>query len=88
MAGSVHHREPLLVGGGMDSLMEWASEGKPKEEGETERTLRYQIKHMIVCDERMLNASSRVAPQEFDSCPSSKLVGGRVFLCTETFPNR
>ena len=56
----------------MGSLREWASEGEPKEVGETERTLRYQIKHMIVCDERMLNTSSRVAPQEFDSCPSRK----------------
>ncbi len=63
----------------MGSLREWASEGEPKEVGETERTLRYQIKHMIVCDERMRYiASSRVAPQEIYSCPSNDWV--RSFL--------
>ena len=51
--GLVHRRELLLVGGGMDSLREWAFEGEPKEVSETERRLRYQIKHMMVCDERM-----------------------------------
>ena len=50
---SVHYRESPLVGSGMNSLREWALEGEPKEVGETERILRYQIKHMIVCDERM-----------------------------------
>lgn len=50
---SVHRRELPLVEGGMNSLREWAFEGEPKAVGETERRLRYQIKHMIVCDERM-----------------------------------
>ena len=53
VSGSVHHREPLLVEGGMGSLREWALEGEPKKVGETERMLRYQIEHMIVCDERV-----------------------------------
>ena len=51
--GLVHHREPLLVEGGMGSLEEWAFEGELKKVGETERRLRYQTKHMMVCDERM-----------------------------------
>lgn len=76
---SVHHRELPLVEGSMDNLREWAFEGEPKAVGETERTLRYQIKHMVVCDERMHNASSRVAPQEFGSCPSSKWLGEGFF---------
>lgn len=39
---------------GIKSEMEWASEGELKElVDETERRLRYQIKHMIVCDEWM-----------------------------------
>lgn len=50
---SVHHREPQLVEGGMSSLKEWASEGESKIVDETERILRYQTEHMIVCDERM-----------------------------------
>lgn len=54
----------------MDSLEEWASEGESKTVDETERRLRYQIRHMIVCDERIRKVSSRVAPQENDSCPS------------------
>lgn len=39
--------------GGMNGLEEWALEGEPKTVGKTERRLRYQIKHMLVCDERM-----------------------------------
>lgn len=54
----------------MNSLGEWASEGESKTVDETERTLRYQIKHMTVCNERIREVSSRVAPQENDSCPS------------------
>ena len=54
----------------MDSLEEWASEGESKRVDETERTLRYQIRHMTVCNERIREVSSRVAPQENDSCPS------------------
>lgn len=51
--------------------MEWALEGESKDGvDKTERRLRYQIKHMIVCDKRMQIASSRVAPQESYSCPS------------------
>lgn len=39
---------------GIESGKEWASEGKSKSGvDETERRLRYQIKHMIVCDKRM-----------------------------------
>lgn len=40
----------------MDSLVEWTSEGDSKlheQPEETERTLRYQIQHMMVCVERM-----------------------------------
>lgn len=65
----------------MDSLKEWASEGESKAVDETERRLRYQIEHMIVCDERIRKVSSRVAPQENDSCPSNGL--GQVFLCNK-----
>lgn len=40
------------------NLGEWASEGKSKAQvDETERILRYQIKHMTVCDERMYDYS-------------------------------
>lgn len=63
----------------MDSLREWASEGESNTVDETERTLRYQIGHMTVCDERIREVSSRVAPQESNSCPSNGL--GQVFLC-------
>ena len=43
---------------GVRSLGEWASEGKSKEQvDETERILRYQIKHMSVCDEWMYDSS-------------------------------
>lgn len=76
---SVHHREPPRVEGGMNSLEEWASEGESKTVDETERILRYQIRHMSVCDERIRKVSSRVAPQENDSCPSIGL--GQDFLC-------
>lgn len=47
-------------------LREWASEGESKaavwcfgltEVEETEKKLRYEIKHMIVCDERMCDLS-------------------------------
>lgn len=40
----------------MNSLGEWTSEGDSKlrrQPEETERTLRYQIQHMMVCVERM-----------------------------------
>lgn len=66
------------MGSGIGSLKEWALEGEPNEAvGETERILRYQIKHMIVCDERMQDiASSRVAPQEiFTLVPAKDSLG-------------
>ena len=71
----------------MNSLEEWASEGESKIVDETERRLRYQIRHMIVCDERIRYASSRVAPQENDSCPSI-LDWDRIFLCKNHIPIR
>lgn len=68
------------MGSSIKDLREWASEGESKavscfrlaEVEETEKKLRYEIKHMIVCDERMWDfiTSSRVAPQESYSCPS------------------
>lgn len=49
------------MGSSIKDLREWASEGESKvvscfrlaEVEETEKKLRYEIKHMIVCDERM-----------------------------------
>jgi len=47
-----YHREPQQVGSGIGKRKEWASEGESKGSvDETERTLRYQIRHMIVCSE-------------------------------------
>ncbi len=82
MRGS-YHREPQLVGSGIGSLKEWALEGEPNEAvGETERILRYQIKHMIVCDERMHDTCIKPGGTagDFYSCPSKGFVGVRVFL--------
>ena len=53
---------------------------------ETERKLRYQIQHMIVCDERAYYkiTPSRVAPQEMILL-SQHWIGMGVFLCIKAF---
>lgn len=48
-----YHRELRQVGSSIGKREEWASEGELKVSvDETERILRYQIRHMIVCSER------------------------------------
>ncbi len=48
-----------MVESSIENLKEWALEGESKqmpagmEVDETESRLRYQMKHMVVCDERM-----------------------------------
>ena len=60
-----YHRELQQVGSGIGKRKEWASEGESKTSvDETERRLRYQIRHMLVCSERAYITPSRVAPQE------------------------
>lgn len=58
--------------------------GRVETEGvdETERILRYEIKHMIVCDERMQDNCIKPGGTagDFYSCPSKGFVGVRVFL--------
>lgn len=77
--GLVHHREPLWVESGMDSLKEWASEGESKKVDETERTLRYQIRHMTVCNERVRKYQAGWHRRRTDSCPS--MDWDRFFYC-------
>ncbi len=79
---SAYHREPLLVEGGMSTLKEWASEGESKTVDETERTLRYQIKHMIVCDERMC-ICIKPGGTAGDNTLVPAIDGTGVFLCEQ-----
>ena len=71
------------VESGIKDLGEWASEGESKRVDETERTLRYQIRHMTVCNERIREVSSRVAPQKHVSLLSQqrKLGTEAFFFC-------
>ena len=45
-----------------------------------EKILRYQNQHMISMRRVGIDIPSRVAPQEFSSCPCKRIAGTRVFL--------
>ena len=77
----INHRELLYGGRQYWWRGEWTSEGEQKWVCKPERTLRYQMEHMLVCIEWVCEIPSRVAPQEFNSCPCNGIVVGmRVFF--------
>ena len=66
-----------MVEGSIRVRWEWASEGEQKRVCEPERILRYQIQHMIVCDEWVCEYQAGWHRRSFTLVPASDCYCGR-----------